>query len=61
MLQISALMDTEGNGKRLDSYKYFIAGAVTGGVASFVESPIDLVSMLEVFIIADSHCNGISL
>jgi len=38
------LSDKEKPGKRLEHYQYFVAGSATGFVASFLESPIDMVS-----------------
>jgi len=41
----SILSGPQRIGKRLSNYEYFITGALTGFVASFAESPIDLVSL----------------
>ena len=40
----SILSGPQRIGKRLNNLEYFVAGALTGCVASFAESPIDLVS-----------------
>ena len=44
--QVSSLIASRKGltGKRLDMDDYFVCGAVTGFVASFIEGPIDLVS-----------------
>jgi len=45
LLQFSSLLSgPQRIGKRLNNSEYFVAGALTGFVASFAESPIDLVS-----------------
>ena len=46
-VQFSSLLSgPERIGKRLSNPEYYVAGALTGFVASFAESPIDLVRRL---------------
>jgi len=45
----SILSGSQRIGKRLSNPEYFVAGALTGFVASFAESPIDLVSLSQLF------------